>query len=298
VSHRGRLLAGTVMMLLGGAARGETPPSPPPITEMPVVYRVPGMDRVRVRKNLVYRTVGETSLELDVYSSPETGKVARRPAVILVHGGPVPEAMRPKPKDWAVFVGYGRMLAASGLTAVAFNHRIHGPTALADAAGDVAAAVAHVRAHGEELGVDPDRIALWAFSGGGPFLSAPLREQWPFVRAIVAYYTVLDLQVTPPGAASGITDETRREFSPLLHLAGSGEKTPPLFVARAGRDNPWLNATIDRFVQEALARNAALELMTHPTGQHGFDIVDDDARSREIIARTLDFLKDHLRSLP
>jgi len=69
---------------------------------------------------------------------------------------------------------------------------------------------------------------------------------------------------------------------------------PPLFVARAGQDNPGLNATIDRFVQEAVARNAPLELMTHPTGRHGFDVLDDDDRSREIIARTLDFLKHHL----
>jgi len=295
VSHRARFVAGTAMVLLGSAARGEgpmPPPTPPPITQMPVVYRVPGMDQARVRKNLVYRTVGETSLELDVYSSPDAGAAARRPAVILVHGGPIPPGARPK--DWALFVDYGRMLAVSGFTAVTLNHRFHGPGALADAAGDVAAAVAHVRSHAEELGVDADRVALWAFSGGGPFLAAPLREQWPFVRAIVAYYAVLDLQVPPPGAAGGLTDETRREFSPILHLAAAGEKTPPLLVARAGRDNEWLNATIDRFVQEAVARNVALELMTHPAGRHGFDVLDDDDRSREIIARTLDFLKRRL----
>jgi hypothetical protein len=35
--------------------------------------------------------------------------------------------------------------------------------------------------------------------------------------------------------------------------------------------------------------------MNHPTGRHGFDILDDDARSREIIARTLDFLKARLQ---
>ena len=162
----------------------------------------------------------------------------------------------------------------------------------------MAAAVEHVRRHADELGIDRDRIALWAFSGGGPFLSQALRERWPFVRAIVAYYAVLDLQAPPPGAASGITDETRREFSPLRHLAAAGEQAPPLLVARAGRDNPWLNATIDRFVQEALARNVPLELMTHPAGQHGFDILDDDDRSREIIGRTLEFLKHRLPPRP
>jgi acetyl esterase/lipase len=218
--------------------------------------------------------------------------VAKRPVVFLVHGGPVPPGARAK--DWAIFVDYGRILAASGFMAVAFDHRFHGPGALADAEGDIAAAVAHVRSHGAELGTDPDRVALWYFSGGGPFLSAPLRERWPYVRALVAYYAALDLQMPPPGAASGISDETRRAFSPLAYLAGEGV-VPPLLVARAGRDNPWLNASIDRFVQEALARNVALELLTHPSGQHGFDILNDDDRSREIIESTLAFLKRHLQ---
>jgi len=157
-----------------------------PITEMRVVYRVPGMDAVQVRRNLVYRTVGETRLELDVYSPSAAPSGARRPVVLLVHGGPVPAGARPK--DWGVFVSYGQMLAASGFTAVTFHHRFHGPGALADAAGDVAAAVGYVRERADELGIDRDRIGLWAFSGGGPFLSAPLRERWPFVRGLVAYY--------------------------------------------------------------------------------------------------------------
>jgi acetyl esterase/lipase len=282
--------------LVGTAvARGEgpmPPPSPPDITKMHIVYRVPGMDRVRVERNRVYREVAGSRLEMDVYSPPEATRGAPLPVVILIHGGPVPPGA--SAKNMGVFLSYGELLAASGLKAVTFSHRFYGAGALADAGDDVAAAIAHVRSHADELGVAPDRIALWAFSGGGPFLSAPLRERWPFVRAIVAYYTVLDLQLPPPGAASGITDETRREFSPLRHVAAAGEKTPPLFVARAARDNPWLNATIDGFVQEALARNVSLELMTHPAGQHGFDVLDDDDRSREIIARTVDFLKHHL----
>jgi acetyl esterase/lipase len=270
-------------------AGGEAPPD---ITKMRIVYRVPGMDRVRVERNRVYREVAGSRLEMDVYSPPEATRGAPLPVVILIHGGPVPAGA--SAKNMGFFLSYGELLAASGFIAVTFSHRFYGASALADAAGDVAAAVDYVRGHAEELGIDRDRLALWAFSGGGPFLSQALRERWPFVRAIVAYYAALDLQVPPPGAASGITDETRREFSPVRHLAAAGEQTPPLFVARAGRDNPWLNASIDHFVQEALARNAPLEVMTHPAGQHGFDILDDDDRSREIIRRTLDFLKGRL----
>jgi dienelactone hydrolase len=69
---------------------------------------------------------------------------------------------------------------------------------------------------------------------------------------------------------------------------------PPLLIARAGRDHPFLNASLDRFVERALASNATLDLLTHPQGRHGFDILDDQPRTREILTRTLDFLKTHL----
>jgi hypothetical protein len=36
--------------------------------------------------------------------------------------------------------------------------------------------------------------------------------------------------------------------------------------------------------------------MTHPGGQHAFDILDDVARSHEIIKRTIEFLKTSLIS--
>ena len=56
-----------------------------------------------------------------------------------------------------------------------------------------------------------------------------------------------------------------------------------------------INQSIDAFVQEALAGNAPLEVMNHPTGRHGFDILDDNDRSREIIARAVAFAQVHVR---
>jgi dienelactone hydrolase len=69
-----------------------------------------------------------------------------------------------------------------------------------------------------------------------------------------------------------------------------------MFVAEAGQDRfaPGINDSIDRFVKEARARNVTLEFMIHPTGHHGFDTLDNDDRSKEIVRKTLDFLKTYL----
>jgi hypothetical protein len=60
-------------------------------------------------------------------------------------------------------------------------------------------------------------------------------------------------------------------------------------------DAPPLNQGIDRFVSEALAANLDIEVMNHSHGRHSFDVLDDDDRSREIIASAVEFLKSHLR---
>jgi acetyl esterase/lipase len=266
-------------------------PTPPfeDIVRMRIVHRVPGTDRVRVDSNRPYKSVSGGALLADVYRPADTA--APCPAVVLIHGGPVPAGSAPK--NMGCFVSWGETLAASGLAAVSFNHRFYGGSHLLEAARDVEDAVAWVRSEGVALGIDPARLALWAFSGGGPFLSLALREGAPALRALVAYYAVLDLREAPPDAAAPISDEDRLALSPA-HLVGSGRPVPPLLVARAGLDYAFLNATIDRFVAAALAGNAPLEVLNHPDGRHGFDILDDDPRTREIAARTIDFLRTHL----
>lgn len=230
---------------------------------------------------------------MDVYLPPGLGPGERRPAILFVHGGPVGEGM--KPKGMGVFKSYGALAAASGFVGVTFDHRYYGPASLTEADQDVAALEAHVRAQAADLHVDEERLALWAFSGGGPFLSRTLRERPAHVRVVVAYYPVLDLREAASGATPEPSLEERTRLSPAAQLGPGERPLPPILVARAGHDDARLNSTVLAFVREGLQGGAPLELLNHPAGRHGFDILDDDARSREIVARTFDFLKTHLR---
>jgi acetyl esterase/lipase len=259
------------------------------LIRMPVVLRVPGMDEVDVRRDVVYGEREDARLAMDVYRP--THATDALPGVLLVHGGPIP---RLGAKNMGVFTSYGRLLAASGLVAIAFDHRFLAPERLTDAGSDVEAAIAYAREHADELALDRDRLAVWAFSGGGPLLSVAMRGAPTHVRALLAFYAALDISEKAPGSTAAIDDDTRRAFSPVHHLRAEAGRLPPVLVARAGLDFPFHNATVDRFVAEALATNASLELLTHPQGRHGFDILDDVPRSREILARAVEFLRTHL----
>ena len=258
-----------------------------------IVYSLPGMERVKTRKDITYKRAASEELKMDLYSPASAQNGARHAAVIFIHGGRIPPNLRTKPKDWAVYVSFGQLVAASGFVGVTFNHRFYTWDSLSDSQSDLMDLIAYIRNNADSLGVDKDRIILWAVSAGGIFLSQPLRDTPPYIRCLVAYYSELDLQDSRKQAPASVTDETLREYSPLYHLSKNKKGTPPIFVARAGLDDPGLNAGLDRFVQTALANNLTIDLANHAAGHHGFDIEDDNDRSREIIKRTLEFIKAH-----
>lgn len=271
---------------------GKENPSFEEMSQMRIVYSVPGMDAVSMQRNLVYKTADGQPMRMDIYTPRGSSRL--RPAVVLIHGGPIP---RTGAKDMGVFLSYGELLAASGFVAVTFNHRFLAPERLTDAAGDVDDLVVHIRENAISLGIARDSLALWAFSGGGPFLAIPLLQRPAWLRAVVAYYAALDLQQLPqPNEQIG--PELLRQFSAICSLGEGIRHAPPILVARAGMDNPWLNDGIDRFVQTALEKGATLDLLNHPEGRHGFDILDNDARSKQIIKNTIRYLGDHLAVEP
>jgi acetyl esterase/lipase len=276
--------------------QGTPPPpkaAPQDILSRRIVYAVPGMDRVVVRRNLPYRTVGERALPMDVYIPPGVPVGARRPVVIFIHGGPVPPEM--SPRDWGVYRSYGELAAASGLVGITFQHRLHALAEYGTAAEDVRALIDHVRANAATLHVDPDRMALWAFSGGGGLLGIAFQGRTPFVRCVASYYGILDLR-EPPGSAATPTvpEAVARELSPTHLVTQGAGPFPPTLIARAALDNPRINQSVDDFARNAVAGGVSLDLLTVPQGQHGFDVLDDTPRSREVIERTIAFLRANL----
>ena len=271
-----------------------------------IVYSIPGMDSVKVRRDMTYKHADGADLKMDVYLPAVQSQTKPVPGVVLLHGGPLPPSV--SAKDWGIFVSYGQLLAASGLVAVAVNHRFTSVDELPTAATDIQDALHYVRDHAKSLHLDPDKLGLWAFSGAGVLLTDSLRDRPAYIRCLVAYYTVFDPQyykVFDPQAyhegqytadSDMISDKVVQHFSPRSQLKAGNSLILPLLIARAGRDHPVLNQFLDLMVKEGLAANMVLDVMNHPNGQHGFDVLNDDARSREIIVRTVSFLKTHLEA--
>jgi dienelactone hydrolase len=243
-------------------------------------YRAAGMQDVRVWRNLVAkRDVGDLSFDLYPATSSQTTSVA--PVVVLIHGGPISPDWATTPRHWRAFQSIGELVAASGLNAVIFDHRFHQQEEAGPAVADIEFMLAHIGANAAELGVDGSRLCLWAFSRGGIFLARYLKHPPSALRSLVAFYAALDAD--------------KPELSLAYQVEASTGRLPPMLIAAAGlEDVPGFKVGLNRFVTAALSRNLPLDLMIHAAGRHGFDVLDDDERTRDILRRTIEFLRKHL----
>jgi len=257
-----------------------------------VIYEMPGTEDVTVRRDVEYAQSEAGALTFDLYAPPGSPPEARLPAVVIVAGYPdagFVQRLGCDFKEMGSSVSWARLIAASGMAAIAYTNR--------EPEADLQALLRHVRDNAAALAIDPARIGVWASSGNVPLaLSLLLRDAAvPLRCALLAYGYLLDLEGTTRVAdAAGMfgfvhpcDGKSVADLSPEI----------PLLLVRAGQDQiPHLNETIERFVAQALPANLPLTLVNHPTGPHAFDLFEDSAAARGVIRQMLAFLRAHLLS--
>ncbi|MEV1026950.1 alpha/beta fold hydrolase [Streptomyces sp. NPDC050264] len=219
---------------------------------------------------------------IDLYV-PEGAEVPPRPAILFVHGGPVPAGAEPTPRDWTTFVAYGRYAADQGVVGVTLDHRLHDVSAYPTAARDLADAVAEVRA---DPRVDAERIALWFFSGSGPMTAPWLSEPPPWLRCVAACYPIM-----APLPGWGVNDPG---FRPAEVVARGG--TLPFVLVRAGLESSAVAATVAEFVAAAEAGGAPVTVLDVPDGHHGFEGLDHTDSARTAVREAMRLVLKRLGS--
>ncbi|MCZ1002572.1 alpha/beta fold hydrolase [Streptomyces mirabilis] len=205
-----------------------------------------------------------------------------RPAVVFVHGGPVHPDVRPTPRDWPGFVGYGQYVAGLGAVGVTLDHRLHDLADYGRAAEDIAEAVDLVRA---DPRVDGDRVALWCFSSGGLLSADWLAAPPPWLRCVAASYPIL-----APLPNWGLVDS---RFRPADAVRSAGRL--PIVLTRVELERAEIAVTVEEFLAAAEKCDADVEVIDVPLGHHGFETIDRTEQARHALERAVRSVLEHLR---
>lgn len=200
------------------------------------------------------------------------GAAAPRPVVCFVHGGPTAVDLPVSPRDWPVYRGYGALAARAGLVGITIDHPLYGmhdyPAAYAEVMRAIAAAQSDPR-------VDGGRVAVWAFSGGGPLVSPLLRKPPAWLRCIALSYPVL---------TSRPARELPAGFLPIEALTPS---RLPVVLTRVGLESPPLASGVAAFLARAEELGEVIDVVDVPHGHHGFDLTDPGLESTGAVTRAL-----------
>ncbi|HEX4471627.1 MAG TPA: dienelactone hydrolase family protein [Nocardioides sp.] len=211
---------------------------------------------------------------LDLYL-PETTPA---PAVLLVHGGPVPADRPVRPPQWPAFRAYAALLARAGLVGAMFEHGYVDDDALPQARENVRSAIDALR---HDPRVDPSRVGLWFFSAGGFLMGSFLDPAPEGVVAVAGTYAAVG---HPDLAGLGLTDA----------LDSAPRSTAPLLLVRPEHDFDWIAPFTDELLSRCREADRGVDVIDVPDAHHGFETVDDTDAARDAIRASVAWWADAL----
>ncbi len=243
--------------------------------------------RVEVERAVRYGRAAATDLHLDVFRPRDADPRERRPAVIYVHGGAWVLGFRDRQGGPLL-----TEMAARGWIGIRPGYRLSPSAAFPDHLIDVKRAIAWVRDHADELGVDPTYIAIAGGSAGGhlatlaaltadrPELQPGFEDADTSVQACVPFYGVYDVAEDPRLRAllaryvlqcDPDEDPARwRAFRPVAQLR---RDAPPFLLVHGEHDTLTAAHQASSFARSlASVSSAPVGYAELPLTQHGFDV--------------------------
>jgi acetyl esterase/lipase len=265
---------------------------------------------VKVERGVVYHSEEKRRVRLDIYR-PRHGapEGERLPAVIQVHGGGW--ILGSRSEQGIPLLNH---MAANGWIGFNVDYRLSPRATLPEHVIDLKRAIAWVRQHADELGVDPQKIAITGGSAGGHLtaltaLTANDEELQPgfedadtSVMAAVPFYGIYDLEDEArlyghlhDWLFAKVVLKQRVEDAPELYRAVSPthritRDAPPFLIFHGDQDTlvPVEDARTFTKRLEEVSMNPVL-YVEMPGAEHAFDIFPSlrTARVVECIERFL-----------
>lgn len=249
--------------------------------------------QLKPTREVVYKKVADRELHLHIFQ-PESWKASdQRACFITIHGGGwssgTPVRMYP----------FADHYAKLGMVGISIQYRLNSAktqTTIFDCVKDARSAVRYVRAHADELGIDPKKIIVSGGSAGGHLALATAifdgvdeagenTSVSSVPNALVPLYPVID--TSAEGYGNARLGERWKELSPA-HNVRPGLPPTIIFHGTTDPTTPFKGAQL--FHDAMLKAGNRCELVAHEGGGHGY-LMRTQPLYNECLAKTDAFLK-------
>lgn len=270
-------------------APDEAPTIPRWLLAFPFLF--PFRRGVKITRGVQFAQVGDVKLKLDITRPKHVEPGRKLPAVIHIHGG-------------AWFFGSRHEqglpllnhLAVNGWIGFNVDYRLSPKATMPEHVQDVKRAIAWIREHADELGVDASFITVTGGSAGGhmaalcaltandPYFQPGFEDADTTLQAAVPFYGIYDIldpkdraipalkELVTKIVMKATPDEDMERYIRLSPMHQVGGDAPPFFVIHGAGDT-LISPSESRDFVHAL-REASDEVVVYaemPGGQHAFD---------------------------
>jgi acetyl esterase/lipase len=239
-------------------------------------------------RTITYCVEGGQALAMTLFA-PSSDE-ASRPAVLEVHGGGWQHGSRLLSLSES---GAATDLVDAGFVVASIDYRLAPANPWPDQIIDVKCAVRYLRAHADDLGIDPNRIAALGTSAGGQLVSllgttgssalwdtGPYPDESSAVEAVVDEFGPADLDAGgwPAGsiamiqrvfgAAPGSSSPVLAQASPVAHVSAGD---PPFLIVQGTVDQVVPMTQSEQLAAQLRTDHVPVDLVMVAGGRHGLE---------------------------
>jgi acetyl esterase/lipase len=277
--------------------------------------------QVEVRGDISYLTPDRLE-KLDLYLPKNRKAGEKSPAVLLIHGGGWKEGDKRQARE----IEFGMTLAQNGFVAASINYALRSAGRFPQNLQDCKNGIRYLRAHADELGVDPNRISVMGGSAGGQLAllvgytadQPNLAPSQPYpgvsdkVSSVVDFYGISNLatrketdpngkplKIDPLDSATqsifGSTPQDWKKASPITYVK---RDVPPTLILH-GKKDTTVDSDQSQELADALKKTGATyEIIWLPNAPHSFSFQHAVPKSKKPLEKdvgpaVLSFLKKY-----
>lgn len=221
-----------------------------------IVYPYTGQENLKIEKDIVYSTVSNIQQTFDIYY-PSDFIPFQSPTVLFVNGG---GPIKQNYKDYPCFTSWGELVALKGIVGIVFNWRSAKYV-------DVSAMLDYMFENSNKLGINVNDICVFPLC----------RAVSGTLKCVLKYHTIKRMVMYYGQIRKDISMNDMYDMVFLIVMAQNDSKYDPSC-------NDW-------FIDIVKENGSYAKKIVHSSGVHGFDYINDEDETRNIIDTTISFIK-------